>query len=91
MATVVLLERALGQGRDAPNESGVEHRVLKGSALAHLDYDDPALRSFGDNDVLVRSTQFDAAVAALTDRRAPRKFPEARPGFDRRSARAAAW
>ena len=32
---------------------GIRSRVLKGPAVAHLDYPDPALRAFGDVDLLV--------------------------------------
>jgi hypothetical protein len=58
--------------------------LLKGTGVAHLDYPDPALRSFGDVDLLIRSSQFDEAVEALVATGHRRKFPEPRPGFDRR-------
>lgn len=84
MATAVLLERRLVRTAERFDAAGIEFRVLKGTAVAHLDFPDPALRSFGDNDLLVRSEQFDAAVAVLVAAGHHRKFPEARPGFDRR-------
>ncbi len=62
----------------------VEHRVLKGPASAHLDYPDPARRVFGDIDLLVRSSQFDDAIQALSAAGHRRRFREVRPGFDRR-------
>ena len=34
---------------------GIPHRVLKGAAVAMLDYPDPTLRAFGDIDLLVRA------------------------------------
>jgi hypothetical protein len=43
----------------------IEHRVLKGLATAHLDHDDPALRSTSDVDILVRQGQLGPASAAL--------------------------
>lgn len=68
---------------------GVGFRVLKGPAFAHLDYVDPALRSFADIDLLVRPEHFDPAVAALTEAGFTRKFREMRQGFDRRFGKGA--
>lgn len=62
----------------------VEPRVLKGSAVAHLDYPRPHERIFGDVDLLVRPEDFDRAVAGLTAAGYKRRFPQPRPGFDRR-------
>jgi hypothetical protein len=64
--------------------SGIDHRVLKGSAVAHLDYPDPSLRSFADVDLLVRSEEWDDAIDALRTEGWEREFGEPRPGFDRR-------
>lgn len=65
-------------------EHGVAARVLKGAAVAGLDYARPAVRSFADLDVLVRAADFDAAVTALTRAGLSRTLAEPRPGFDRR-------
>ena len=62
---------------------GIDTRVLKGLAVAHLDFADPSLRCFSDVDVLVRSDDVDRAVATLS-RFGARDLPERRPGFDRR-------
>jgi hypothetical protein len=75
-----LLLDAVGQLEMA----GVEARVLKGSATAHLDYPDPVLRTFIDVDLLVRSDNFDTASTVLVDAGFVRPVPEIRPGFDRR-------
>lgn len=64
--------------------AGIETRVLKGPATARLDYDEPAWRSFGDVDLLVRSDDYDATVDRLCARGARRRSAEPRPGFDRR-------
>jgi Uncharacterised nucleotidyltransferase len=45
--------------------AGISFRVLKGPALAHLDYPDPSLRTFGDLDVLVPPGQLSDAVTVL--------------------------
>lgn len=64
-------------------------RVIKGSAIAHLDETDPAHRTFGDLDLLVSGAQFDWASAALEDMGAHRPYPERRPGWDHRFAKSA--
>lgn len=65
MLQVLLLERLLIQVVEVLDGSGVETRVLKGSAVARLDYANPSLRPFGDVDLLVPSERVDSAVAAL--------------------------
>lgn len=66
---------------------GVEHLVLKGPAIAHLDEVDPSMRSFADIDVMVAAPHIDRAVQALERAGATRPWPERRPGFDRRFAK----
>lgn len=87
LATAV---RVLGLQQELANvvgllaEDGVPSRVLKGAAVAGLDYARPAVRSYADLDVLVRADDFDAAVAALSRAGYSRTLAEPRPGFDRR-------
>jgi SAM-dependent methyltransferase len=88
MGLALTLEQMLIEVADLLASAGIECRVLKGSAAAHLDYPDPSLRAFGDVDLLVRGDAFDDAVAALSaDFR--RRTPEPRPGFDRRFGKGA--
>jgi len=47
--------------------AGFDHRVLKGVAVAHLDYKDPSWREFGDADVLLQDDQYDAALNHLLE------------------------
>lgn len=84
MTAALALEATLVQTARLLQEAGIDHRTLKGSAVAHLDYPDTALRCFGDIDLLVRSAQFDDTVKLLVAADHRRKFPEPRPGFDRR-------
>jgi hypothetical protein len=84
----LMLERTLLQVLDALDAAGVRALVLKGSAVAHLDYPDPSLRSFGDVDLLIHPTQLEAGIAVLDDRGYQRRYPEPRPGFDRRFGKA---
>ncbi len=46
---------------------GVEVRVLKGLAVATLDYPDPQMRPTGDVDLLVRGTDLDRAAQLVED------------------------
>lgn len=89
MQLCVLLERALLETTERFVRAGIRSRVLKGPAVAHLDYPDPAWRAFGDVDVLVESASYDAALAALGASGARRRFTEVRPGFDRRFGKGA--
>lgn len=84
MITAIRLERALGAAASVLDNAGVALRVLKGPAVAHLDYPDASLRSFGDIDLLVPPGQFDRAVLSLSEGGYRRRYPEPRPGFDSR-------
>ena len=66
------------------HDAGVDFRLLKGPAVARLDYPDPSWRGFGDIDVLVRSSHYEAAVRAMISIGGRRRSAEVRPGFDRR-------
>lgn len=88
MAWCLMVEARLGEVRRWFDEAGgVDHLVIKGSAIAHLDETDPTLRSFADLDLLVRAEHIDRAVAVLSGHGATRPRPERRPGFDRRFAK----
>jgi hypothetical protein len=83
LCSTLLLEQLLLDTVATLRGANVDVRVLKGSAVAHLDYPDPSLRTFGDIDLLVRSDQFDTAVGLLADQGNTRNYPQPRPGFDR--------
>jgi len=84
MALAVLLERELiGIGADCA-ASGIDFRVLKGAATAHLDERDPSLRSFGDIDLLVAGDDLEPMARVLEARGGRRRYDEPRNDFDRR-------
>ncbi|HET9441888.1 MAG TPA: nucleotidyltransferase family protein [Acidimicrobiales bacterium] len=89
MHVVLRLERLLVDVAGRLEEAGIDCRALKGSAAAHLDYPNPALRCFGDIDVLVRSDDYDAAVGLLRDAGSTARYDEPRPGFGRRFGKGA--
>lgn len=66
---------------------GIDHRVIKGPAIAHLDEPDPSWRTFGDLDLLVGGADIDRVVERLERRGATRQWAERRPGFESRFAK----
>lgn len=85
MGAVLHLEQRLVELTGALEADDIEVVALKGSAHAHLAYPDPSWRTFGDVDLLVRTSQLGAAVATLSDRCGLRRqAAELRPGYDRR-------
>ena len=64
---------------------GIEACVLKGVALAHLHYDDPSHRVFGDVDILVDPQDFSVSATSISRALgAARVLPELQRGFDNR-------
>jgi len=89
MAHVLRLERALLHVDQVLRAADVPFVVLKGTAVAHLDYPDPAQRAFGDNDVLLSSDRFAEGVALLIEDGHERPAAEIGPGFDVRFGKGA--
>lgn len=85
----LMLERLLLAVADRFVGAGIDFRVLKGPSVAHVDYPEPALRSFGDLDLLVRGADFAGAVAVLEADGGRRAVPELRRGFDYRFGKGA--
>lgn len=81
LAVDLVLERLLVQTSITLTSAGIAHRALKGAAVAHTSYPDPALRSFGDVDILVDGRQFDTAIALLSRGGGHRRYLEPRPNF----------
>ncbi len=88
MSSVLMLEQLMVQATDTLRAAGIDHRVMKGSALAHTAYPDPSHRVFGDLDLLVRGADIEAAIVALGTLGIQRSRVELRRGFDRRFAKA---
>lgn len=64
-ALSVRLEQSLLQVATVLEDAGVTFAVLKGLATAHIDYEDPGQRQFGDVDLLVDPDELRAAREAL--------------------------
>lgn len=88
---VLLLERRLLEAVDGMAAAGVEVRVLKGAALAHVLYKDPSMRLYGDVDLLVRTEQYDTAKDVLRDLGAQPPLPPLRADFERRFGKGATF
>jgi Uncharacterised nucleotidyltransferase len=71
------------------DEAGIDYRLLKGPAVAHLDFDDPSDRCFGDVDLLVPAGRWEYAVDTLARHGFRRGTPELRRGFERRFGKGA--
>jgi hypothetical protein len=85
----LILERLLLDVATRFDDDAIDFRALKGSAVAHNDYPDPSLRSFGDVDLLVRPADFGRAICTLEAMGGRRVVPELRPDFDRRFGKGA--
>ena len=78
------LERLLVDTSRRLTEAGIPHRALKGPVVTRTAYPDPALRSFGDVDILVDGSRFDAAVALLERGGGHARYREPRRSFTAR-------
>jgi len=81
----VRAERLLLDATEILEAHRIRSFVLKGAALAHAIYPDPAMRVVGDVDVLVEPANFTrAANVLIAEADASRGLPEIRRGFDDR-------
>ena len=80
----LILERLLVDTSDLLTRAGIRHRALKGPVVARTAYPDPALRSFGDVDILVDGAHFDTAVAHLERGSGRARYREPRRNFTAR-------
>jgi hypothetical protein len=78
------LEQIMLKATGALRAAGMEGYVLKGPALARLLYPDPAVRLFGDLDLLIRSEHYDKACETFESVGYKRQFQGPRPGWDQR-------
>lgn len=65
LLTCVQLEALAVRTADLLDAAGVNWRLTKGAALAHLDYPDPATRTFGDVDLVVHPADWSVAFRLL--------------------------
>ncbi len=83
LALDLRIERLVLACFDRLSQSGIDARLLKGPAISHRFYDDPALRSFGDADILVPRADFRVALDVIATIGFSRKTQLPRTWFDR--------
>jgi hypothetical protein len=81
------LDRLLVEAIDVLADAGIDHRVLKGPAVARAAYPRPEVRQYYDVDLLAPAQQFDDAVQALCAAGFRRRSPPPRPRYDGRFAK----
>lgn len=91
MLVAIGVERAACEVLGALADAGITPVIHKGPSIAHTVYDDPAHRPFGDVDLLVHPADLDRAFAVLVALGYRRRYPQPRPGFDRRFGKGAAF
>ena len=91
MASCVRLEVLLRRVVPALTAAGAQVRVLKGPAVARLDYPHPAMRGFGDIDVVVHADDYAGALRALEGIGLRRMLPPVHEVFDRQWSKGATF
>lgn len=89
LRTSVLLEAMAV--RLAGTLDGIEWRLTKGAALAHLDYGDPSLRTFGDIDLVIHPRDWTATRSRLAAAGYERATPPLTVGYDHRWGKGATF
>jgi hypothetical protein len=89
MFAALAIERKVVRVTDRLGRAGIRPVVLKGPALAHTVYPDPAWRAFGDLDLLVRTSDWRRTCEVLAEAGYRRGLPEPHAGFDERFGKAA--
>ena len=69
--------------------AGIRWRLTKGAALAHLDYPDPAVRTFGDVDLVIHPSDWSRAFRQLSTSAYRREVPTLPGGYDARYGKGA--
>jgi hypothetical protein len=87
----VTIEALAVRVTDRLRAAGLRFAITKGPAVAHLDYPDPALRPFGDVDVVIHPADWRAALGVFEAGGLHREVPELRPGFDDRFGKGATY
>jgi hypothetical protein len=87
LSSCLHLERLLLEVSAELIANDVELRVLKGPALSRWAYPDPAIRTFGDIDLLIASTDWDRTSRVLDGLGLHGSYGEPRPGWASRFAK----
>ena len=89
LVTCVRLEALTVRTAELLDGAGLRWRLTKGTALAHLDYPDASVRTFGDVDVIVHPADWLEAFRLLTGSGYRRDAPTLPGGYDDRYGKGA--
>jgi hypothetical protein len=89
LLTCVRLEALAVTTAGLLDRAGISWRLTKGAALAHLDYPDPSVRTFGDVDLLVHPSDWSSAFELLSASGYRRAAPTLPGGYDARYGKGA--
>lgn len=89
LLTCVRLEALAVRTGELLDVAGIRWRLTKGAALAHLDYPDPAIRTFGDLDLVVHPSDWSTAFRLLSTNGYHREAPTLPGGYDDRYGKGA--
>jgi hypothetical protein len=89
LRTCLRLEALALRTAELLDEAGIRWRLTKGPALAHLDYPDPSVRTFGDVDVIIHPADWSAAFRLLSESGCRREAPTLPGGYDARYGKGA--
>ncbi len=89
LLTCVRLEALAVRTAELLDHAGINWRLTKGAALAHLDYPDPAVRTFGDVDLVVHPCDWSEAYRLLSASGYRRQVPTLPGNYDARYGKGA--
>jgi hypothetical protein len=89
LLTCVRLEALAVRTAELLDAEGITWRLTKGAAVAHLDYPDPAARTFGDIDLVIHPSDWSAAFRLLTTSGYRRETPTLPGDYDARYGKGA--
>ena len=87
----VVLEGFAVRTSEILDDAGVRWLLTKGPALAHLDYPDPSMRTFGDIDVVIHPRDWDVACRVLAGHDYLREVPAISALYDHRFGKGATF
>jgi len=89
LLTCVRLEALAVSTGELLDAAGIRWRLTKGAALAYLDYPDPAVRTFGDIDLVIHPSDWSTAFGLLSANGYHREAPTLPGGYDDRYGKGA--
>jgi hypothetical protein len=89
LLTCVRLEALAVRTGELLDAAGIRWRLTKGAALAYLDYPDPAMRTFGDIDLVIHPADWSTAFGLLSNNGYRREAPTLPGNYDDRYGKGA--